>query len=125
MIAINVIPFQFRQMLFNLIGNSLYREKIIFCVITIECFRCYCPELKITQIKLDTKYAILNLKTNGIGFERNAKRYLKFFSVCTEKKNLIETGIGLVPRRINDNHNGFINCKWLLMKELLAYNLLK
>jgi PAS domain S-box-containing protein len=109
--AINVIPFQFRQMLFNLISNSLkFTRENNIPVITIECFSATGSELKITKLNPDIKYCHIKFKDNGIGFEPEySEKIFEVFQRLHGKEKFDGTGIGLaIVRRIVDNHNGFI-----------------
>ena len=109
--AVDVIPFQFRQMLFNLISNSLkFTRENNIPEITIECFSATGSELKNTKLNPDLKYCHIKFSDNGIGFEPEySEKIFEVFQRLHGKEKYDGTGIGLaIVRRIVDNHNGFI-----------------
>ena len=109
--ALDIIPFQFRQMLFNLISNSLkFTRENNIPEITIECFSATGSELKNTKLNPDLKYCHIKFSDNGIGFEPEySEKIFEVFQRLHGKEKYDGTGIGLaIVRRIVDNHNGFI-----------------
>ncbi|HNV28975.1 MAG TPA: chemotaxis protein CheB [Cyclobacteriaceae bacterium] len=111
---INVIPFQFRQVLQNLISNALKFAKpgvpphIIIESLTVE-------SNKVDFVKLMPKkqYNQISIRDNGIGFEPEyTDKIFKVFEKLHSKDEYAGTGIGLaIVKKIVDNHNGFINAK--------------
>lgn len=108
---INVIPFQFRQLLYNLFSNSLKFLKAATA-----------PHIDITSKfntgsyfnynKLDAHryYYCITICDNGIGFDNkyNEKIFELFQRLQTTDVQL-GTGIGLtIVKKIIDNHNGII-----------------
>ena len=104
-----IIPFQFRQMLQNLIGNSLKFSK---------------PE-KPPRISIKSKiidngdetnnsavknYCQITISDNGIGFEHQHKdRIFEIFQRLNEKDRYEGTGLGLtIVKKIVENHKGMI-----------------
>lgn len=115
--AVEVIPFQFRQMLFNLISNSLkFTRENNIPVITIECFSATGSELKNSKLKPDEKYCHIKFKDNGIGFESEySEKIFEVFQRLHGKEKFDGTGIGLaIVRRIVDNHDGFITASGII-----------
>ncbi len=116
---ISVIPFQFRQLIYNLISNALKFTKPDIA-----------PEIEINseivngkslQNKLAAKnidYCHISVADNGIGFDQ--KYSSKIFEVFQRLHGKIEftgTGIGLaIVKKIVDNHNGFIIAEGALEK---------
>jgi PAS domain S-box-containing protein len=117
--AVDVIPFQFRQMLFNLISNSLkFTRENNIPVITIECFNATGAELKNSKLSQDIKYCHIKFRDNGIGFDpKYSEKIFEVFQRLHGKDKYAGTGIGLaIVRRIIDNHNGFITASGVLNK---------
>jgi PAS domain S-box-containing protein len=115
--AVEVIPFQFRQMLFNLISNSLkFTRENNIPVITIECFSATGSELKNSKLNQDIKYCHIKFRDNGIGFEPEySEKIFEVFQRLHGKEKYAGTGIGLaIVRKIVDNHNGFITASGVL-----------
>jgi PAS domain S-box-containing protein len=108
---ISIIPFQFRQMMLNLIGNSLK-----FSHVNIN------PHIKI-KCNLETgripengelipsvTYCHISVSDNGIGFEPQFhEKIFQVFQRLHSRENYSGTGIGLsIVKKIVENHNGEI-----------------
>ncbi len=98
----SIIPFQFRQLLHNLIGNSLKFTKPGMP-----------PHIIIDSEKVDIDGAYfchIRLKDNGIGFESQYnERIFEVFQRLHGKSEYVGTGIGLaIVKKIVENHGGFI-----------------
>ncbi|MDC6351310.1 PAS domain S-box protein [Zeaxanthinibacter sp. PT1] len=109
-----VIPFQFQQLLFNLISNSLkfaHPEKSPEIKIEGEIVNGKRLEHKKAQAGI--KYCCITVGDNGIGFEQKyADRIFEVFQRLHPKDKYIGTGIGLsIVKKIVDNHNGVISAK--------------
>lgn len=106
-----VIPFQFQQLLNNVIGNSLkYAKADVPPVIEITCETVpsrEVPEARNFEIK---QYYKIEFKDNGIGFEQeHAKNIFVLFQRLHGKNEYSGTGIGLtICKKIVENHKGFI-----------------
>ena len=106
-----VIPFQFRQLLHNLITNSLK-----FCLpdqqphIIISSKYIYKKELVVKNESLQIEYCRISVEDNGIGFDPEFKdKIFDIFQRLHDPKIYEGTGIGLaIVKKIVDNHNGFI-----------------
>lgn len=108
---LNVIPFQFQQLLENIISNAIKYSK-----------QDTPPEIKITSRVISgkqlashggitgTNYHLLSISDNGIGFEQQyAQRIFELFQRLHNKNEYSGTGIGLaICKKIIQNHNGFI-----------------
>lgn len=117
--VVNVIPFQFRQLLHNLISNSLkfsrpnkppriiIKSKIV-------------PGNKLNNKNLSpkTNYCHLTFADNGIGFDPKYKdRIFEVFQRLHEFDKYKGTGIGLsICKRIVENHHGIITATGKLNK---------
>ena len=107
----NIIPFQFRQLVQNLISNSLK-----FSVpgqkphIIIKSDFVKYDETSTTDFKLKTDYNYISIIDNGIGFESQYEdKIFEIFQRLHDKKDYPGTGIGLtIARKIVENHNGII-----------------
>lgn len=110
---LSVIEFQFRQLLYNLINNSLkFASPERNLVITISA--------KITNGVLEklsplTKYYQITIADNGIGFDQSYNEKIFGLFQALHTKPVKSTGIGLtIVKRIVENHNGFIKAEGIL-----------
>lgn len=107
----NIIPFQFTQLMQNLISNA------------IKFSRADCPphivirhsvavgaELKHEKLKPDENYSHITFEDNGIGFEpEHGEKIFGVFQKLHDKNAYEGTGIGLaIVKKIVENHNGLI-----------------
>lgn len=107
----NIIPFQFRQIMYNLISNALK-----FSIpdkpshITIESRIIKGSELKVEKLSPERNYCQITVKDNGIGFESHfSERIFGVFQKLHGKDVYAGTGIGLaIVKKIVENHNGII-----------------
>lgn len=116
---INIIPFQFRQLLHNLISNSLkfssperaphikIKSKIVKGV-----------ELKNDKLSDDITYCHISISDNGIGFEQPfSEKIFELFQRLHGKSEYNGTGIGLaMVKKIVENHNGTVTANSKLNK---------
>lgn len=111
---ITIIPFQFRQLIQNIISNSLK----------------FCPSSRTPIVKIDSKlitfdatqpdkmmlnsnYHMITITDNGIGFEKQYKdKIFEIFQRLHDRKEYEGTGIGLtIARKIVENHGGKITAE--------------
>lgn len=111
MVDIPVIPFQFRQLLQNLISNSIkfssdQREPQIRIDSEIK----KGGELKFDKLDPAKSYCHISVSDNGIGFEQQyAEKIFELFQRLHGRTEYQGTGIGLaIVKKIVENHNGFI-----------------
>lgn len=107
-----VIPFQFKQMLQNLISNSIkYRMEGRRPFIQISHRIVKGESLKEFGVIKTIRYLKISIKDNGIGFDQKyASRIFELFQRLHGKDEYKGTGIGLaICKKIVQNHNGFIN----------------
>lgn len=111
LIKANFIPFQFRQLLYNLISNSVKFSKTdgtpiikLFCEIKVG------SELSYRNLRPDVKYYHLKVADNGIGFSSSYKeKIFEIFQRLHGREEYTGTGIGLaIVKKIIENHNGCI-----------------
>jgi light-regulated signal transduction histidine kinase (bacteriophytochrome) len=109
---LKVIEFQFKQLFFNLISNSL---KFISPdnppLITIKTQTA--PSSFFNEDKLceETQYCHISFTDNGIGFEQKySDKIFELFQSLHDKEKFTGTGIGLtIVKKIVANHQGHIN----------------
>lgn len=111
---IKIIPFQFRQLIFNLINNSLkfFNEKHAPLIrVTIEIAK----GAKFNNEKLSNEltYCHISVNDNGIGFEQQySEKIFEVFQRLHGKEKYDGTGIGLaIVKKIVENHNGIITAR--------------
>jgi PAS domain S-box-containing protein len=109
-----VIPFQFRQMMHNLIGNSL-KFSIPDQPPHIKIESQIVKGIKLNNEKLspESKYCHISITDNGIGFEPEFKeKIFEVFQRLHRKDQYKGTGIGLaIVKKIVENHNGEITAE--------------
>ncbi len=114
---VRVIVFQFRQLMHNLIGNSIkFAQQDVTPNITINSHIAYGRELNNEDLIPEDSYCHISLKDNGIGFEPEySKRIFEVFQKLHSKETYKGTGIGLaIVKKIVDNHNGIITASGIL-----------
>ncbi len=107
----NIIAFQFRQLLYNLISNALkFSQPDLPSHIIIK--SCIEKGSDINNEKLSPRkdYCHITVKDNGIGFEPHfSERIFGVFQKLHGKDVYAGTGIGLaIVKKIVENHNGII-----------------
>lgn len=116
---INVIPFQFRQLLHNLISNALkFSKPGIPPKIKITSKHAAGRKLKNESLLPEKVYCHLSVSDNGIGFEPEFKnRIFEIFQQLHGKDEYEGTGIGLaIVKKIVENHHGVITATGILNK---------
>jgi signal transduction histidine kinase len=111
---IQIIPFQFRQLIHNLLSNALKFSKantsphiIIGCKVSLG------KEFNNGELIPDRKYCHISISDNGIGFEQHfEKRVFEVFQKLHRREEYPGTGIGLaIVKKIVENHNGVVDVK--------------
>ena len=109
--AINIIPFQFEQLLTNLISNSLkFARAGVPPRISISADIVQGPAITGFAAAGNMPYHRIIVADNGIGFEpQYSERIFQVFQRLHGKHEYPGTGIGLaICKKIVENHNGFI-----------------
>lgn len=111
---LGVIPFQFRQLIYNLVSNSIkFSKPEIAPVIKIKCKIDKGENFNNELLKSNKQYCHINISDNGIGFDQqyNAKIF-EVFQRLHGRELYNGTGIGLaIVKKIVENHKGFISAK--------------
>ena len=110
-ITVKIIPFQFRQLIYNLISNSIkFAKDDVQPVIKLVCEVAEGSEMSNKKLMPNQKYYHLKLSDNGIGFKTDYKdKIFEIFQRLHGREEYTGTGIGLaIVKKIVDNHNGFI-----------------
>ncbi len=109
-----IIAFQFRQLLYNLIGNSLKfsdpdRRPIIYIESKIEDI----GNLPFENSTFKQQYCHISVIDNGIGFEPEySEKIFEVFQRLHGRNEYDGTGIGLaIVKKIVENHHGAITAK--------------
>jgi two-component system CheB/CheR fusion protein len=108
---LNIIPFQFRQLMYNLINNSLkFSNPDLPLRIVIKSAIVPGSELDQQKFLSHVNYCLISISDNGIGFDQQYKdRIFEVFQKLHGKHEYAGTGIGLaIVKKIVENHNGVI-----------------
>lgn len=107
----NIIRFQFHQLFYNLISNSLkFSRTHSVPRITISCQLAEDPRLAGEPSSPAARYHHIRFADNGIGFEQQyGERIFEVFQRLNGKNEYTGTGIGLaIVKKIVENHKGII-----------------
>jgi two-component system, chemotaxis family, CheB/CheR fusion protein len=115
----NIIPFQFHQLMHNIIGNALKFSKpnlpphitIKSKIINGSQLKDREPDAPQDRFTPEEKYCHISITDNGIGFEMEFdEKIFEVFQKLHSSDEYTGTGIGLaIVKKIVDNHNGFIS----------------
>ena len=116
---VNIIVFQFRQLMHNLISNALkFSQPNIPPHIIIKSRIVKMSELNGKKKSPKKNYCHISISDNGIGFESQYKdRIFEIFQRLHNQEEYLGTGIGLaIVKKIVENHNGTITATSVLRK---------
>jgi two-component system, chemotaxis family, CheB/CheR fusion protein len=115
----DVIVFQFRQLMHNLISNALkFTKPGVKPRVGIKSRTVKGSELKVKDLNPDISYCHISVSDNGIGFEKKYNnKIFEVFQKLHGKEEYPGTGIGLATvKKIVEHHNGTIHVKSALNK---------
>lgn len=119
---VKIIPYQFRQVMLNLVSNALkFAKPATQPVITIKSNNVKYSKVKNSNLPRLKEYCHITVADNGIGFEDEYnEKIFEIFQRLNDKDNYPGTGIGLaIVRKIIENHQGIITAKGELGKGAL------
>ncbi len=108
---VTIIPFQFQQLFYNLISNSLkFSDPQNPLYISITCERVNGRNTINENLERDRNYCHITVADNGIGFDpQYNEKIFELFQRLHGKDAYRGTGLGLaIVKKIVENHNGFI-----------------
>lgn len=114
---VNVILFQFKQLLYNLISNSLkFSDPDVPVKIKITSKIVTGKELNNEKVISYKDYCHIRVSDNGIGFESQYnKKIFEVFQRLHGRDRYNGTGIGLaIVKKIVENHNGVITASGVM-----------
>ncbi len=117
--SIRIVPIQFRQLLHNLISNSLkFNDGSKPLIIDIKCKKVNSSEIDLQGLLPNREYCHLSVQDNGIGFDPEYKdKIFGLFTRLHDRSRYKGTGIGLaIVKKIIDNHKGMITAESALGK---------
>ena len=106
-----IIPFQFRQLMDNIIGNALkFTKPDLPPHIIVKSRIIKGSETTNQKLLPEKKYCHITVTDNGIGFAPEYKDHIfELFKRLHDKEKIKGTGIGLtIVKKIIENHNGLI-----------------
>lgn len=112
--TLTVIPFQFKQLLSNLISNSLkYARDGVTPVVEIKAKYVKAKELNEKNALPGKDYFLFSVADNGIGFEQEyAEKVFELFQRLHGRHEYTGSGIGLaICKKIVENHHGFMRAE--------------
>ena len=116
---VNIIPFQFRQLMLNLVSNALkFSIPETTPVIKIQSETGKGKQFNDPRLSAEKLYCHIRVSDNGIGFEpQYSEKIFEVFQRLHGKSAYAGTGIGLsIVKKIVENHDGIITATGELNK---------
>lgn len=110
--TLKIIPFQFKQLLHNLIGNSIkFSRPEVAPYIQIKVGQVTAEQVPLPEVLPGPAYYHFSIADNGIGFDDQYRhRIFEVFQRLHGKDEYKGTGIGLaIVKKIVENHHGYIS----------------
>lgn len=123
--GVRIIPFQFRQLLQNLISNSIkFADPVRPLVLNFSCHMISNSNEIIQGLPHYQNLCHIQIRDNGIGFEEvYNEKVFEVFQRLHGRDKYAGTGIGLsIVKKIVDNHGGYISAHGVL-NEGSAFNI--
>jgi light-regulated signal transduction histidine kinase (bacteriophytochrome) len=117
--SVKIIPFQFIQLIENLVHNSLkFSRNEVPLQIEIKSRVASGTELEHEKLVPEQDYCHISFHDNGIGFDpQHNEKIFGVFQKLHNSNTYSGTGIGLaIVKKIVDNHNGIISASGKPMK---------
>lgn len=111
---VKIIPIQFKQIIHNLISNSIkFAKEDHPLVIKIDCEHIKGKDTAVETLDSNKKYCHIRFADNGIGFEQQfSEKIFEVFQRLHSNDEYTGTGIGLaIVKKIIENHKGHILAK--------------
>ena len=112
--TLNVIPFQFQQLIVNILGNALkFAKPDVAPAIHIRADIVKGEEIKNPLVVSENYYHHISVTDNGIGFDQAyAIKIFEIFQRLHNRNEFDGTGVGLaICKKIVENHHGFISAE--------------
>ena len=109
--VIMAVPFQIKQLFFNLINNAVkYKHPDRELQINIKYELVKAGEIQEYKVEPDIQYHKISVIDNGVGFDRRyANKIFEIFQRLNNASDASGSGIGLaICKKIVQNHKGFI-----------------
>lgn len=109
--TVDLIPFQFRQLLYNLLSNAIkFSRPEISPIVKINSEIIKGASLDNAKAINEINYCHISISDNGIGFDQQySAKIFEVFQRLHGKLEYTGTGIGLaIVKKIAENHKGFI-----------------
>ncbi len=116
---VKIIPVQFKQVIYNLISNSIkFARADPPLIIKIDCEEVIGKDTGIETLSGEKQYCHIRFADNGIGFDpQYSEKIFEVFQRLHSKEEYSGTGIGLaIVKKIIENHNGTILANSLIIE---------